>query len=96
MAGPGRLPRTTARRIIQGTALPIKPQQFIAFLYTCYVFDDLALEAWLAAADRAYSRPDSGSSARHLETWIDAHIPQPQQAFPVLLDSLRGLDGIAG
>ncbi|SEP02640.1 helix-turn-helix domain-containing protein [Actinacidiphila rubida] len=51
-AGPGHLPRTTARRIIKGEILPVTPQQCIAFLRACNV-DVETLVLWLHAGSRA-------------------------------------------
>ncbi|MDQ0578314.1 helix-turn-helix domain-containing protein [Streptomyces rishiriensis] len=68
MAGPGGLPSTTARRIIQGQILPVDPAQAIAFLEVCGTAD---LASWIAAGRRAleHDRPyDVGTYA-----WVKAH-----------------------
>ncbi|MFJ9216326.1 helix-turn-helix domain-containing protein [Streptomyces sp. NPDC102383] len=65
---PGRLPSTTARRIIQGHILPVDPAQAIAFLNACYVREVLP---WIEAGLRAmeHDRP------HHVGTyaWFKAH-----------------------
>ncbi|MFL9659703.1 hypothetical protein ACJ7VE_39125 [Streptomyces sp. PB17] len=71
MSGPGDLPRTTTRRIIEGDALPADPRQAIAFLKACYVREEAELELWLAAAVRSL-RNDSARS-KNLGRWIIAH-----------------------
>ncbi|MFB7739509.1 hypothetical protein ACFC08_35215 [Streptomyces sp. NPDC056112] len=70
MCGPGELPRSTTRRIIQGRTLPASPEQAIAFLKACYVHP-LGIERWLAAAVRAFER----DRPHDLETysWVKAH-----------------------
>ncbi|MEU4800542.1 helix-turn-helix domain-containing protein [Streptomyces sp. NPDC023327] len=68
MAGPGGLPSTTARRIIQGHILPVDPAQAIAFLEAC---DTVDLVPWIEAGRRALEndRPhDTGTYA-----WVKAH-----------------------
>ncbi|MGW7513759.1 hypothetical protein ACWGJ0_39375 [Streptomyces massasporeus] len=68
MAGPGKLPSSTARRIIRGHILPVDPAQAIAFLKACYVTD---LVPWIEAGRRALEneRPhDVGTYA-----WVKAH-----------------------
>ncbi|MFF4442403.1 hypothetical protein [Streptomyces sp. NPDC001621] len=71
MSGPGELPSSTTRRIIEGDTLPVDPQQALAFLKACYVRDPNDLEPWLAAASRALRR--DGASQRDLNRWARAH-----------------------
>ncbi|MGW5788092.1 helix-turn-helix domain-containing protein [Streptomyces sp. NPDC003757] len=54
-AGPGELPSSTTRRIIQGRSLPVTPGQTIAFLKACYV-DTHGLEPWLQAGERVFGQ----------------------------------------
>lgn len=68
-AGPGELPSTTTRRIIEGTGLPVDPQQAIAFLKACYVTSAGDLAPWLAAAVRAFA----DNNARDVGAWARAH-----------------------
>ncbi|MEV6841360.1 hypothetical protein AB0N17_44070 [Streptomyces sp. NPDC051133] len=68
MAGPGVLPSSTTRRIIQGHILPVDPAQAIAFLTICHARD---LLSWIEAGRRALEkdRPhDVGTYA-----WVKAH-----------------------
>ncbi|PIB00242.1 hypothetical protein B1C81_38950 [Streptomyces sp. HG99] len=76
--GPGRLPATTARRIIAGDVLPVDPQQAVAFLRACHVVKAVDLERWLAAAVRILR--DVPSRARNLDKWIQAHEQLVQKA----------------
>ncbi|MEV5957501.1 hypothetical protein AB0M11_27660 [Streptomyces sp. NPDC051987] len=78
MSGPGILPRTTARRIIEGDVLPVDPQQAIAFLKACYVVKAADLQPWLAAAVRVL--PDVPSRSRDLDSWVRAHRQMVRQA----------------
>ncbi|GGP84396.1 helix-turn-helix domain-containing protein [Streptomyces calvus] len=71
MFGPGVLPRTTTRRIIDGEALPVDPQQAIAFLKACYVIDEAELGRWLAAAVRSFQ--DDPIRSRNIGQWVKAH-----------------------
>ncbi|MFF7647125.1 helix-turn-helix domain-containing protein [Streptomyces canus] len=68
MAGPGMLPSSTTRRIIQGQILPVDPAQAIAFLTIC---DAREMVLWIEAGLRALmnDRPhDVGTYA-----WVKAH-----------------------
>ncbi|MEV4048623.1 hypothetical protein [Streptomyces sp. NPDC049744] len=65
-ASTGMLPKTTAYRIINGRALPVTPDQALAFLKACDVHASEGLE-WLAAAGRAFAGSRSHSD------WIEAH-----------------------
>ncbi|WP_158778965.1 hypothetical protein [Streptomyces cellulosae] len=78
MSGPGLLPRTTTRRIIDGDALPVDPQQAIAFLKACYVTDEAELASWLAAAVRSIREDPSRS--KNLDKWVKAHHELVQKA----------------
>ncbi|MFF8572748.1 helix-turn-helix domain-containing protein [Streptomyces sp. NPDC015237] len=71
MSGPGELPRTTTRRIIEGDALPVDPRQAIAFLRACYIREEAEIELWLAAAVRSL-RNDSARS-KNIDRWIKIH-----------------------
>ncbi|MFJ1549985.1 helix-turn-helix domain-containing protein [Streptomyces sp. NPDC088246] len=77
-AGPGALPKTTTRRIIAGDALPVDPQQALAFLRACYVRGETELELWLAAAVRALR--DDPSRSKSLSKWVKAHQEMARQA----------------
>jgi transcriptional regulator with XRE-family HTH domain len=63
-AGPGVLPSTTARRIIQGRALPVTPAQALAFLIASNVIKADDLQRWLKAAARL--------PLKHPKLWADA------------------------
>ncbi|MGW3202364.1 hypothetical protein ACWDBD_49355 [Streptomyces sp. NPDC001118] len=78
MSGPGILPRTTARRIIEGDVLPVDPQQAIAFLKACYVVRAMDLQPWLASAVRILR--DVPSRSRSLDIWVRAHQQMVRQA----------------
>jgi hypothetical protein len=78
MSGPGILPRTTARRIIEGDVLPVDPQQAIAFLKACYVVRAVDLQPWLASAVRILR--DVPSRSRSLDSWVRAHEQMVRQA----------------
>ncbi|MBB4796286.1 transcriptional regulator with XRE-family HTH domain [Streptomyces nodosus] len=78
MSGPGMLPRTTTRRIIDGDTLPVDPQQAVAFLKACYVIDETELGLWLAAAVRSF-RNDPARS-KNIGKWVNAHQEMIQQA----------------
>lgn len=78
MSGPGALPRTTARRIIEGDVLPVDPQQAIAFLKACYVVRAADLQPWLASAVRILR--DVPSRSRSLDSWVRAHEQMVRQA----------------
>ncbi|MEU5247377.1 helix-turn-helix domain-containing protein [Streptomyces asoensis] len=69
MSGPGLLPISTARRIINGDTLPVDAHQAIAFLSACYVRRASDLVPWLAAAIRAltHSRRDTGPWAKEFD-----------------------------
>ncbi|MFE7245298.1 hypothetical protein [Streptomyces sp. NPDC057580] len=71
MAGPGELPSSTTRRVINGSTLPVDPQQTLAFLKACYVIAASDHEPWLAAALRAFQ--NSPSHAKDTKTWAKAH-----------------------
>ncbi|WP_438289506.1 helix-turn-helix domain-containing protein [Streptomyces sp. HUAS TT7] len=60
-AGPGELPKNTARRIINGRTLPVTPRQAIAFLKACEVADD-DLELWVKAGAEALTRDNDPKS----------------------------------
>jgi transcriptional regulator with XRE-family HTH domain len=72
MSGPGELPRSTTRRIIQGRTLPVTATQAIAFLKACYV-DTANLEPWLAAGVRVFDEGDK-TDVHHLNDWVRAHV----------------------
>ncbi|MEV8529867.1 helix-turn-helix transcriptional regulator [Streptomyces sp. NPDC052000] len=59
MAGFGRLPQATVRRIINGRSLPVTPDQAIAFLKACEVAEDADLERWLRAGSEALLYEDT-------------------------------------
>ncbi|WP_445283710.1 hypothetical protein [Streptomyces sp. DSM 118148] len=69
MSGPGELPSTTTRRIIEGSGLPVDPQQAVAFLKACYVNSVGDLASWLAAAARAFTQ----HNVREVSAWMRAH-----------------------
>jgi hypothetical protein len=62
-AGIGVLPSTTARRIINGHALPVTPEQALAFLLACNA-EVSSLQHWLEAAARV--------GLKHPDIWTDA------------------------
>ncbi|MFE4334425.1 hypothetical protein ACFRQM_34980 [Streptomyces sp. NPDC056831] len=72
MAGPGELPSSTTRRIINGSTLPVDPQQALAFLKACYVTAPSDHDLWLAAALRAFLNTPS-LSVKNFKTWTQAH-----------------------
>ncbi|MEU1434489.1 helix-turn-helix transcriptional regulator [Streptomyces sp. NPDC005786] len=90
-AGPGALPKTTTRRIIAGDALPVDPQQALAFLRACFIQGEAELERWLAAAVRAL-REDSARS-RNLSKWVTAHEEMARQAREKDIASVTPLPG---
>ncbi|MFF0164044.1 hypothetical protein ACFYRY_42135 [Streptomyces sp. NPDC005263] len=69
MSGPGELPSSTTRRIIEGNTLPVDPTQTVAFLNACYVLAPADLEAWLAATVRVFGK----STTRSPGKWTSAH-----------------------
>jgi hypothetical protein len=62
-AGIGVLPSTTARRIIKGRALPVTPDQALAFLLACNA-EVTSLKHWLQAAARL--------PLKHPNVWAEA------------------------
>ncbi|MDX3673347.1 helix-turn-helix domain-containing protein [Streptomyces europaeiscabiei] len=72
MSGPGELPSSTTRRIIEGDILPVDPQQAIAFLKACFVRTSAELEPWLGAAVRALTEGGE-SREKDLNRWVKAH-----------------------
>ncbi|MEV6514121.1 hypothetical protein AB0M61_49535 [Streptomyces sp. NPDC051642] len=68
MAGPGELPSSTVRRIIQGHILPVDPAQAIAFLQACYATD---LVLWIEAGRRALEDDRTYDIATY--AWVKAH-----------------------
>ncbi|MFI7352177.1 helix-turn-helix domain-containing protein [Streptomyces sp. NPDC049936] len=81
MSGPGELPRTTVRRIISGEALPVDPQQAIAFLMACYVIEEADLELWLAAAVRSFKEDRTRSKRiKNISQWVNAHQEMKKRA----------------
>jgi transcriptional regulator with XRE-family HTH domain len=60
--GPGELPRTTAYRIIKGTALPVDPRQASAFLRACHTHP-ATLKEWMEAGHRATGRSSWSKAA---------------------------------
>ncbi|MFJ1561321.1 helix-turn-helix domain-containing protein [Streptomyces mirabilis] len=73
MSGPGELPSSTTRRIIDGDTLPVDPKQAIAFLKACYVRNLDGLESWLDAAIRALQQ-GGALSEKDLSRWVTAHL----------------------
>ncbi|MFC5959033.1 helix-turn-helix domain-containing protein [Streptomyces pratens] len=88
-SGPGELPTTTVRRIIAGEALPVDPQQAIAFLKACYVVTATDLEQWLAAAVRGLQ--DVPARSRNLAKWVQAHQRLAEQAQTDAVAEVRRL-----
>ncbi|MCX4871090.1 MULTISPECIES: helix-turn-helix domain-containing protein [unclassified Streptomyces] len=78
MAGTGMLPKTTARRIIAGDALPVDPPQALAFLQACYVRGETELERWLSAAVRALR--DDPTRSKDIGKWVKAHQEMARRA----------------
>lgn len=76
MCGPGELPRSITRRIIQGRTLPASPEQAIAFLNACYV-GPLGVELWLAAAARAFQHDRPYDPETY--GWVKAHAKARKQ-----------------
>ncbi|WP_331743486.1 hypothetical protein OH809_44485 (plasmid) [Streptomyces sp. NBC_00873] len=70
MSGPGELPSSTTRRIIEGSTLPVDPTQAIAFLKACYVLAPVDLEPWLAATVQVFEKK---STTRYPGRWTSAH-----------------------
>lgn len=64
---PYHLPRSTTRRIINGTTLPSSPQQMIAFLKACYVTSAASLLPWFDAVIQVFEK--TGQTA---DRWIEA------------------------
>ncbi|MEV5012175.1 helix-turn-helix transcriptional regulator [Streptomyces sp. NPDC055692] len=89
MSGPGLLPRTTTRRIIDGDALPVDPQQTIAFLKACYVIDEAELCLWLAAAVRSFQ--DDPVRSKSIDKWAKAYQDMTRQAESKELASVTTL-----
>ncbi|MFC9056705.1 hypothetical protein ACFTXB_01440 [Streptomyces sp. NPDC057074] len=81
MSGPGKLPRTTVRRIINGEALPVDPQQAIAFLIACHVIEEADLELWLAAAVRAFKEDRTRAKrTKNISQWENAYQEMEEKA----------------
>ncbi|MFE4614456.1 helix-turn-helix domain-containing protein [Streptomyces niveus] len=64
---PYHLPRSTTRRIINGTTLPSSPQQMIAFLEACYVTSAASLLPWFKAVIQVFERTGQDTAR-----WIEA------------------------
>lgn len=86
MSGPGELPRTTTRRIIEGTSLPVDPRQAVAFLRACHVNGASEIARWLAAAARAFasrSPIDEVSWKRAHYSFQDRALREQELKFPL-------------
>ncbi len=76
MSGPGELPSSTTRRIIEGTTLPVDPIQILAFLNACYVLTPAGLEPWLAATVRVFEKKNTTG---YPGKWSSAHVDLLEQ-----------------
>ncbi|MFD5899786.1 helix-turn-helix domain-containing protein [Streptomyces sp. NPDC060366] len=87
---PHHLPRSTTRRIINGTTLPATPEQTIALLKACHVISPASLTPWLAAAIRAFEKSNATSKA--IDKWVETRelfealvTPDHEEEFPPVL-----------
>jgi transcriptional regulator with XRE-family HTH domain len=84
MSGPGELPRSTTRRIIQGRSLPVTPNQASAFLKACYV-DVINLELWLEAGVRIFERDEDVYSTHAWFRVLTSVREQNQRKTPTVI-----------
>ncbi|MFD8079347.1 helix-turn-helix domain-containing protein [Streptomyces sp. NPDC059718] len=87
-AGTGELPRTTARRIINGTSLPVDPRQARAFLRACHA-DPTTLADWM----------DAGHRVTKVDSWLKAAEKErllllADKSIPLSPSGLTAVDGL--
>ncbi|MFF7242103.1 hypothetical protein [Streptomyces collinus] len=93
-AGIGVLPSTTARRIIKGRALPVTPDQALAFLLACNA-EVTSLQHWLeAAATLRLKHPNVWADACNMYTfggdmYLLGEIERTEDDSPNFVDPMR-------
>ncbi|MFI0724243.1 hypothetical protein [Streptomyces sp. NPDC021224] len=85
-AGIGVLPSTTARRIIKGRALPVTPEQALAFLHACNA-EVTSLQHWLEAAARV--------GLKHPDIWTDACDRYTFGGEMYIISEIEEIEGVA-